>query len=111
MGQQSWWKRFNQLKDQNIVSEKKLVETGSNIGQFLAIVGLILVYGVGAFWLCQELITDAQFARTGDPEDKVPLFIRFGVPTMIIGIGILFFTVLFQRLKAAKTDKYRDVQI
>jgi putative effector of murein hydrolase LrgA (UPF0299 family) len=41
----------------------------------------------------------------------VPLFIRFGVPTMIIGIGILFFTVLFQRLKAAKTDKYRDVQI
>jgi hypothetical protein len=85
------------------VSGKKLAETGSNIGQFLAIVGLILVYGVGAFWLCQELITDA--------EDKVPLFIRFGVPIMIIGIGILFFTVLFQRLKAAKTDKYRDVQI
>lgn len=93
------------------MSEKKLAETGSNIGQFLAIVGLILVYGVGAFWLCQELITDAEFASTGDPEDKVPLFIRFGVPTMIIGIGILFFTVLFQRLKAAKTDKYRDVQI
>ncbi len=39
------------------------------------------------------------------------MFIRFGVPTMIIGIGILFFTVLFQRLKAAKTDKYIDVQI
>ena len=93
------------------MSEKNLAETGSNIGQFLAIVGLILVYGVGAFWLCQELITDAQFGRTGDPKDKVPMFIRFGVPTMITGIGILFFTVLFQRLKAVKTDKYRDVQI
>lgn len=69
----------------------------------MAIVGFILVYGVGAFWLCQELITDA--------EDKVPLFIRFGVPTMIIGIGILFFKVLFQLLKAAQTDKYIDVQI
>ena len=77
----------------------------------MAIVGFILVYGVGAFWLCQELITDAEFARTADPKDKVPMFIRFGVPTMIIGIGILFFTVLFQRLKAAKTDKYIDVQI
>ncbi len=93
------------------MSEKNLAETGSNIGQFLAIVGLILVYGVGAFWLCEELITDAEFTRTGDPKDKVPMFIRFGVPTMITGIGILFFTVLFQRLKAVKTDKYRDVQI
>ena len=93
------------------MSGKKLAESGPNIGQFLAIVGWILVYGVGAFWLCQELITDAEFARTADPEDKVPLFIRFSVPTMIIGIGILFFSVLFQRLKAAKTDKYIDVLI
>ena len=88
-----------------------VTRASTGAGQVLVIIGLILVYGVGACWLCQELITDAQFARTGDPEDKVPLFIRFGVPPMIIGIGILFFTVLFQRLKAAKTDKYRDVQI
>ena len=73
------------------MSEKNLAESGSYIVQFLAIVGLILVYGVGAFWLCQELIIDAEFARTADPKGKVPMFIRFGVPTMIIGIGILFF--------------------
>jgi hypothetical protein len=73
------------------VSGKKLAESGPYIGQFLAFVSLILVYGVGAFWLCQELISDAEFARTADPEEKVPMFIRFGVPTMIIGISILFF--------------------
>ena len=83
---------------------------GSNLGQFLAITGLILVYGVGACWLSWELITDAKFADTGDAKDKVPMFIRFGLPTLIGGVGILFFTVLFQRLKAAKTDKYTDVQ-
>ena len=84
---------------------------GSRLGQLLAITGLILVYGVGACWLSWELITDAKFVETGDTEDKVPLFIRFGLPALIGGIGILFFTVLFQRIKAAKTDKYRDVQI
>ena len=83
------------------MSEDKPSEVGSNIGQFLAIVGLILVYGVGAFWVCGELITD----------DKAPAFLRIGLPILIIGLGILFFIVLFQRLKAAKTDKYKDVQI
>ena len=91
--------------------KKNLRNRGPILVSSWPFVGWILVYGVGAFWLCQELITDAEFARTADPEDKVPLFIRFGVPTMIIGIGILFFSVLFQRLKAAKTDKYIDVQI
>ena len=44
-------------------------------------------------------------------DDRIPLYIRFGIPTLLIGFGILFFTVLFQRIKAAKTDKYTDVQI
>mgnify|MGYP000017570622 FL=1 len=84
---------------------------GSGLGQILAITGLILVYGVGACWLSWELVTDAKFAETGDVKDQVPFFIRFGLPALIGGIGILFFTVLFQRLKVAKTDKYTDVQI
>ena len=66
---------------------------------------------MGAFWLCWELVIDAKFVETGDAKDKVPMFIRLGLPTLIGGVGILFFTVLFQRLKAAKTDKYTDVQI
>ena len=39
------------------------------------------------------------------------MYIQYGVPVLFAGIGVLFFTVLFQRLKAAKTDKYKDVQI
>jgi len=73
--------------------------------------GLILIYGVGIFWLSWEMVTDGKFVESGDSENKIPLFIRFGVPTLMIGIGILFFTVMFHRQKAAKTDKYIDVQI
>ena len=93
------------------MTEKELPKVSSNLGQIFVLVGLILIYGVGTFWLSWEMVTDGKFVESGDPEDKIPLFIRFGVPTMIIGMGILFFTVLFQRLKAAKTDKYIDVQI
>ena len=93
------------------MTEKDLPKAGSNLGQVLALLGLILVYGVGAFWLCWEMITDGKFAESGGAVDKIPLFIRFGVPTLVVGLGVLFFTVLFQRMKAAKTDKYTDVQI
>ncbi len=43
-----------------------------------------------------------------DPE--APWFLKFGVPPIVIGLTILFFTVLIQRMKAAKTDKYTDVE-
>ncbi|SVB41464.1 uncharacterized protein METZ01_LOCUS194318, partial [marine metagenome] len=66
---------------------------GSNLGQFLAITGLILVYGVGACWFCWEVVTDAKFVETGEAKHKLPMFIRLGLPTLIGGVGILFFTV------------------
>jgi len=93
------------------MSRSAEASVGASVGQVLFLAGLVLVYGVGAYWVCAGLITDAEFAKTGDAEDKVPMFIRIGVPALIIGLGILFFTVLFQRLKAAKTDKYTDVEI
>jgi|TARA_B100000530_G_C15672093_1_gene374668 TRAP-type C4-dicarboxylate transport system permease small subunit len=77
----------------------------ASIGQFLVIAGLIILYGFGSFWVCAELI------KGGEDKDKIPMYIQYGVPVLFAGIGILFFTVLFQRLKAAKTDKYKDVQI
>ena len=97
--------------EKNKMTTKATNGLGANLGQLLVIIGMILVYGVGAFWISWELITDAKFAETGDVDDKVPLFIRFGLPALIGGLGILFFTVLFQRLKTARIDKYRDVQI
>ena len=93
------------------ICEAESSKLGSNLGQLLFFTGLILVYGFGSFWLCWELITDGKFAESGDPKDKIPVYIRFGIPILITGIGVLFFTVLLQRLKAAKTDKYTDVQI
>jgi len=93
------------------MTETATSKVGSSLGQILVLVGLTLVYGVGAFYLCWELITDSKFSQTGDEENRIPIFIRIGVPTIIIGFGVLFFTVLSQRLKASKTDKYTDVQI
>lgn len=69
-------------------------------GQVLVILGLILVYGVGGYWLIGELMEDLE----------VPWFVKFGVPAILIGLTILFFIVLAQRMKAARTDKYTDVK-
>ena len=88
-----------------------VTEASMNIGQMLVIGGLVLVYGVGAYVLCVDIITDAEFVRTGDDGDKVPLFLRIGLPALIIGLGILFATVLVQRIKTSKTDPYNDVEI
>ena len=87
------------------MSINKSEAPAANIGQFLVIAGLIILYGFGAFWVCAELI------QGGEDTDKIPMYIQYGVPVLFAGIGILFFTVLFQRLKAVKTDKYKDVQI
>ncbi len=69
-------------------------------GQVLVIIGLILVYGVGGYWFIGEIIRDSE----------AKLWIKIGGPAIVIGITILFFTVLIQRMKAAKTDKYIDVK-
>ena len=77
-----------------------VTRTSTGAGQVLVIIGLILVYGVGGYWFIGEIIKD--------PEAK--LWIKIGVPAIVIGLTILFFTVLIQRMKAAKTDKYIDVE-
>ena len=69
-------------------------------GQVLVILGLILLYGVGGYWLVGELFQD--------PE--VPWFVKVGAPAIVIGFTILLLTVLAQRMKAARTDKYADVE-
>ena len=80
--------------------DDSVARTGASAGQVLVILGLILVYGVGAYWFIVEVIQD--------PE--VPWFIRLGVPAVVIGLTVLFFVVLSQRLKASRTDKYNSVE-
>ena len=81
-------------------SSDPVTRTSTGVGQMLVIFGLILVYGVGGYWFIGEIIRN--------PEAK--LWIKIGVPAIVIGLTILFFTVLIQRMKAAKTDKYIDVE-
>ena len=81
-------------------TDDPVTRTGVSAGQLLVICGLSLVYGVGGYWLIFEVNRDPQ----------APWFVKFGLPAIVIGITILFFTVLAQRMKAAKTDKYIDVE-
>ena len=73
--------------------------SGARIGQVLVIVGLLLLYGVGAYWVCAELVF-------GDEDG--PWWLKIGLPAVVVGMTILFVIVLFQRLKAARTDKDTD---
>ena len=81
-------------------TDSPITRTGMGIGQLLVIAGLILVYGVGGYWFIFEI----------SQEPEAPWFLKFGMPAIVIGFTILFFTVLVQRMKAAKTDKYTDVE-
>ena len=38
-------------------------------------------------------------------------WLKIGLPSIIGGLGLMVFTVVLQRIKAHKTDKYKDVQI
>ncbi|HAB10843.1 MAG TPA: hypothetical protein DCE47_04030 [Planctomycetaceae bacterium] len=73
---------------------------GTGIGQILVIVGLVCVYGVGAYWVSVEVIL----------ADDQPWWLKIGLPAVVVGTTILFVTVLLQRMKAAQTDKYTDVK-
>ena len=73
---------------------------GTGPGQILVILSLILLYGVGGYWLIFEVF--------GDPE--VAWFRRTRLPALLPGPTLLLGTALTQRLKAAKTDKYKDVE-
>ncbi len=82
-------------------SEKHSVaRTSVGAGQVLVILGLIVVYGVGGYWFIVEVIKDSE----------APWWLKIGMPAIVIGLTILFFTVLIQRMKAVKTDKYTDVE-
>ena len=78
----------------------KRESTATSAGQVLVILGLVLVYGAGGYWFAMEVVRD---------EDS-PVWLKLGIPAIVIGFTILLLSVILQRIKAAKTDKYTDVE-
>ena len=78
----------------------KQESTATSAGQVLVILGLLLVYGAGGYWFAMEVVRD---------EDS-PVWLKLGIPAIVIGFTILLLSVILQRMKAAKTDKYTDVE-
>jgi len=78
----------------------KRESTATSAGQVLVILGLVLVYGAGGYWFAMEVVRD---------EDS-PVWLKLGIPAIVIGFTILLLSVILQRMKAAKTDKYTDVE-
>ena len=78
-----------------------VAEAGASIGQILVIGGFIIFYG--------SLIYFALKGMLANPD--TPLFMKIGLPAILIGMGILFTSVIIDRIKASKTDPYKDVEI
>jgi predicted anti-sigma-YlaC factor YlaD len=73
------------------------VRTSRGAGWILYVVGIVVLCGFAAY----EFTVD----------DTVPALIKSGVGALILGMVLLFVSVLRERLLARKTDKYEDVQI
>ena len=78
----------------------KQESTATSAGQVLVILGLGLVYGVGGTWVAMEVVRD----------ENAPIWLQIGTLAIIIGVLVLLLSVIFQRMKTAKTDKYTDVE-
>ncbi|HIG81284.1 MAG TPA: hypothetical protein EYQ62_06530 [Verrucomicrobiales bacterium] len=67
--------------------------TATSAGQVLVILGLVLVYGAGGYWFAMEVVRD---------EDS-PVWLKLGIPAIVIGFTILLLSVILQRMKAYGT--------
>lgn len=73
------------------------IRTSRGLGWALYIAGIVIVLGYGAY----------EFAV----DDEIPALIKTGIAGILVGLVLLFVSVLRQRMIASKTDKYTDVQI
>ena len=87
MSNEEWSQMMNDLT----------VRTSRATGWILYVVGLLIVVGYGAY----------EFAV----DDELPALLKTGIAGIVVGVILLFVSVLRQRLIARKSDKYKDVQI
>ncbi len=78
-----------------------VAETGASLGQVLVIGGFIIFYGSCIYLALKGILADPD----------TPLFMKIGLPAILIGMGILLTSVIIDRIKASKTDPYKDVEI
>ena len=78
-----------------------VAEAGASIGQILVIGGFIIFYGSCIYFALKGMLANPD----------TPLFMKIGLPAILIGMGILFTSVIIDRIKASKTDPYKDVEI
>ena len=78
-----------------------VAEAGANIGQVLVIGGFVIFYGTLIFFVIKGMLAN----------EDTPLFMKIGLPAIFIGMGILLTSVIIDRIKASKTDPYKDVEI
>jgi predicted anti-sigma-YlaC factor YlaD len=73
------------------------VKSSRGTGWLLLVVGIVIVVGYGAY----------EFAV----DDTMPALIKSAIAAVLLGIVLLFVSVLRQRMITRKTDRYKDVEI
>jgi anti-sigma factor RsiW len=87
MSQERWGAMMNDVT----------VRTSRGAGWLLYVAGLIVVCGYAAYAFMID--------------DAVPALIKSGAGALVVGLLLLFVSVLRERLMARRTDKYEDVEI
>jgi hypothetical protein len=73
------------------------VRTSRRAGWLLYVAGLVLLVGYAAY----------QFSI----DDEIPALIKTSIAGIIVGLVLLFVSVVRQRMIASKSDRYKDVEI
>lgn len=77
--------------------DDKTVQTSRNIGWLMFIAGLLVIAGIGLFGFLFS--------------SEIPMGMKLLMIAIYVGLALLLFSVLRQRLIERKTDKYKDVEI
>ncbi|HUU28367.1 MAG TPA: zf-HC2 domain-containing protein [archaeon] len=69
------------------------------LGWILLSIGAIILMAFGAFQFVQEFLKDS----------SEPLWVKIGVSALLLGVIILFVSVMRERLFIRKTEKYKEI--
>lgn len=62
--------------------------------------GLLIIFGYSSYEMVQSLINDTQ----------TPVFVKIAVGVLIFGVLVLIWSLLREKFKTSKNDKYKEVQ-